>query len=80
MVSIQSSNGYLFHEIYFQMINNFCIIVLKQCLSGLELIRDHSGIFCCSPNESIELMHYGAVALDSISAAVCTLGTFNFSL
>ena len=27
-----------------------------------------------------ELMHYGAVSQDSINAAVCTLGTLNFSL
>ena len=54
MVSIQSPNGYLFHKVYFfhtLLENNkkFLYYVLKQCLSGLELIMAHWGILYCSP-------------------------------
>ena len=53
MVSIQSSNGYLFHKVYFTISTSLTVsvYVLKQCLSGLELIHQRS----------TELMHYGAV-------------------
>ena len=52
MVSIQSSNGYLFLKVYYftvcKWLPIFVLYVLKQCLSGLKLIRAHCRMLYCS--------------------------------
>ena len=64
MVSIQSSNDYIFFTKCISLFANdyqFLCYVLKQCLSVLELIIAHWVYFTVHQCLT-ELIHYGSVA------------------
>ena len=60
MISIQSSNGYLFHKVYFTISKCLTISVLcfEQMLNWYEL----TGVYFTTHQCLTEIMHYGAVA------------------